>query len=94
MKKNLPLLLLLILLMLALSACFSQDAASIGIIGGADGPTSIYLAGKSDAQSGDLRSLAIILLLVLFVCVVLFRIRKTKPKDRQQPPDKKPPGTL
>ncbi len=35
-----------------LTACFDKDAASIGIIGGSDGPTSIYI--KSNINRGSI----------------------------------------
>lgn len=42
MKKILTLL-LAVLLALSMTACIGKEAASVGIIGGADGPTAIFV---------------------------------------------------
>lgn len=47
MKKLAALILLALMLMLA-SAC--SDSASIGVIGGADGPTAIFVSGCGGAE--------------------------------------------
>jgi len=48
----------------ALFSMYTSDVASISIIGGADGPTSIFLAGKVGAPMDGL-------LIALFVAVVV-----------------------
>lgn len=50
------------------------EAASVGIIGGADGPTAIFIAGTSPLGNKNLG--ALISFLVFAVCV--FRLRKYK----------------
>lgn len=52
LKKMIALLLALVMTA-ALCACASGDAASVGIIGGADGPTSILVADKAAAIDRD-----------------------------------------
>ena len=45
--KKLLILVLTFILALSLTACiFDDEAASVGIIGGADGPTSIFVTTK------------------------------------------------
>ena len=51
-----------------------KGASSVGIIGGADGPTAIFVAGKV----GDGFSLGIILLGIILVIVGVLIYRKTK----------------
>ena len=51
-----------------------KGAASIGIIGGADGPTAIFVAGKV----GDGFSLGIILLGILLILLGILVYRKMK----------------
>lgn len=53
-----------------------KGAASIGIIGGADGPTAIFVAGKV----GDGFSLGIIVLGIVLVVVGVLIYRKMKNK--------------
>lgn len=45
MKKMLVVI-LVVLLALSLTACIGDHASSVGIIGGADGPTAIFVTGK------------------------------------------------
>lgn len=51
-----------------------KGASSVGIIGGADGPTSIFVAGKV----GDGFSLGIILLGIILVIIGVLIYRKIK----------------
>lgn len=56
----------------------NKSAASISIIGGADGPTSIFLAGKFDSGTAALEIIGgAVLLLIGFI---LFRKNKNKDK--------------
>lgn len=41
----------LLMLMTVSAGCGAQEKTSISVIGGADGPTSIFLAGKTNADS-------------------------------------------
>lgn len=43
----------MLLFSLTITGCGSKEAQSVTIIGGADGPTSIYLAGKLDSGSKE-----------------------------------------
>ena len=49
--KKLSFLLVLILVSALLTGCFFREASSIGIIGGADGPTSIFVADSNGEAS-------------------------------------------
>ena len=50
--KKLTALLMALVMLLSMAACGGDEAASIGIIGGADGPTAIIVAGPdSDEES-------------------------------------------
>lgn len=51
----------------------SDNAASVSIIGGADGPTAIFLAGKLGNSAAPIAFLALLL-----VIIVIFLIRKKK----------------
>jgi len=53
---------------------FDSNAASIGIIGGADGPTAIFLTG--DIQAFVLGVLAVAVLVVALVVILRRRKRK------------------
>lgn len=54
------------------------EAISTGIIGGADGPTAIFVAGTTSGLDWDL----LIVTVVLLVCIAGFlRLRKCKPKS-------------
>ncbi|MEL7648845.1 MAG: hypothetical protein AAGU76_12170 [Sedimentibacter sp.] len=66
-----------LLLMAYISYKYGADlkgAGSIGIIGGADGPTSIYLTGSQGLYS----TLIFVLLAVIAVGLALYYIRKSK----------------
>ena len=45
MKKVLAVI-LTVLLLLSMTACIGKEASSVGIIGGADGPTAIFVTEK------------------------------------------------
>ena len=51
MTKKIIAFVLSTMLLLSLCACGNQESASIGIIGGADGPTSIIVAAPSDTEA-------------------------------------------
>lgn len=54
-----------------------SEAISTGIIGGADGPTAIFVTGQTSGFDWDL----LIVTVILAVCIVGFlRLRKCKPK--------------
>ena len=66
--------LFLLTLPLLLTGC--KESESVGIIGGADGPTAIYVATSSDRLIWDL-----VLLILLFLAVILWiRYRRNKRK--------------
>lgn len=67
---------LLSIMCLVLTGCESKKAASIGIIGGADGPTAVYIAG----QLGIARLLAAVLIVFAIGAVVGYKIYKNKKK--------------
>lgn len=69
--KKIGLIVLTIVTMLA--GCGNQDEASVGIIGGADGPTAIFVAGKPSW-------LGIILGIVIGLLVVAMIIHHIKKK--------------
>lgn len=53
--KKLTALLMALVMLLSMAACSGDEAASIGIIGGVDGPTAIIVSGPdSDEESKDL----------------------------------------
>lgn len=57
---------------------FGQGASTIGIIGGADGPTSVFVAGTiSPWQNGRF-----VILIVLLIVTILYIIVKAKQKPR------------
>lgn len=100
--KKATLLLILMLLTFILCAGCASDQVSIGIIGGADGPTTIFLAGKTvDENAAPARQMlqllfipAIILLMIVLAVVILLRIRRRSSKNRTEDgsPQAKPPG--
>lgn len=55
-----------------------KKAVSISIIGGADGPTSVFLAGKV----GNDFSLAAIVLGIILVVLILIVLAKRKHRDK------------
>lgn len=63
----------------ALFSVYTSDAAAISIIGGADGPTSIFLAGK---VGPPVDGLLIALLCAVIVTVVYVVVKKRKEKVR------------
>lgn len=59
----------------ALFSVYTSDAAAISIIGGADGPTSIFLAGK---VGPPMDGLLIALVCAVIVTVVYVMVKKKK----------------
>lgn len=57
-----------------------NESASIGIIGGADGPTSIFVTGVTTAGHGIDWDVALILLILIGSILAFLRLRKCKPK--------------
>ena len=65
--KKLMIFVLLFIFALSLVAC-GQEAASVGIIGGADGPTAIYItSGTNWLNIYSLIGLIVVTILVVFV---------------------------
>lgn len=60
------------------SLLYDTPAASIGIIGGADGPTAIFLTGQSRWKT---MAISVILVLAAFWCLILLLRRKKKLKS-------------
>lgn len=58
----------------------TSDVAAISIIGGADGPTSIFLAGKIGPPVDGLQ-IALIVAVVVTVAYVVVKKRKTGKED-------------
>ena len=56
-----------------------QGAASIGIIGGTDGPTAIYLSGKDRWKAIARRAAGVFLL-----CVAVWRLAKQAERKKQK----------
>lgn len=59
----------------ALLSVYTSDAAAISIIGGADGPTSVFIAGKIGSP---IDGLLIALIVAVIVTVVYALIKKKK----------------
>lgn len=55
-----------------------KEAYSVSVIGGADGPTSIFLAGRIDRALSYVVAAGAALLLLLLVGYVLWRMRDGK----------------
>lgn len=51
--KRLTALLMALILLLSMAACGGDEAVSIGIIGGADGPTAIFVTGPDGTDESD-----------------------------------------
>ena len=66
----------LMMLILGITASFPGKASSIGVIGGADGPTAIFVT--SSVQSWFRYALAILMILIGIVGFVKLRNLKTK----------------
>lgn len=62
---------------------FKKQMAAVMVIGGADGPTSIFLAGKLGRmhQIGTFLIVAALLLLVIFLCYIVKRRRRFQSKS-------------
>ena len=67
--KKLIVLVLLFVSVLCLVSC-SKEAASIGIIGGADGPTAIFVTSTSSWMNicGFIGAIVVTILAVLIIC--------------------------
>ncbi len=83
MKKIIGIILVLIGL---IAACFglkfafnsagSTSSQSVAIIGGADGPTAIFVAGKADSQSMIIPMAVGLLLVIAGVIFIIYSIQK------------------
>ena len=51
--RRLTALLMALILLLSMAACGGDEAASIGIIGGADGPTAIFVTGPDGEDESE-----------------------------------------
>ena len=71
--KKLMIFVLLFIFALSLVAC-GQDAASVGIIGGADGPTAIYITSGTNWL--NIYSLIGLIVVTIFVVFVICRRKK------------------
>ena len=68
--KNLLIVAVLIVLILSLVGC-GNEAASIGIIGGADGPTAIFVTSSTNWVS-----ILGVIAVAIFVAVLIYRNKK------------------
>lgn len=59
---------------------FTTQRASISIIGGADGPTSVFLAGKLGSSVGTGMVLTGVFLAAIVVIILAILVRKNKKK--------------
>lgn len=59
--------------------CYPTPAESIGIIGGADGPTAIFVTGA--ATTGKDWDVILMCVLTLLCILAYFRLRRCKPKN-------------
>lgn len=66
---------LIMLMMLLLMGC-RHDATSVGIIGGADGPTAIFIA--SEASNNLLLLIVGVIIVVLLISIAIFLIKRKK----------------
>lgn len=75
------LMMLLGMLLNTLTVTFSpNESASIGIIGGADGPTSIFVTGVTVQQTGFDWDIAIVVFLLVVGILGFLRLRRCKQK--------------
>ena len=63
-----------------LSVSFKNNSASIGIIGGADGPTSVFVTGVSTTGSGLDWDVVLVCLVLVASILAYLRLRKCKQK--------------
>lgn len=73
--KKLIIFVFLLIFPLCLGGC-NNDAASIGIIGGADGPTAIFLTSKINWQS--IYGLIGVIILTILVVFIMYLNKKKK----------------
>lgn len=64
----------LVILLGLLTGCTSENSTSIGIIGGADGPISVFVAGKISW----IGIASVILIVVLVVVAIIYFIKRNK----------------
>ncbi|MFI3171503.1 MAG: sodium ion-translocating decarboxylase subunit beta [Eubacteriales bacterium] len=62
----------LITILSLLVGCASEKATSIAIIGGADGPTSVFVAGKVRGYG----TIGVIIIIVLVIVTIIYFIKK------------------
>lgn len=67
---------MLAVLTVFLSGCRDSDAAAVGIIGGADGPTAIYIATKNSWW--DIVVPIVVVILIIIGLIIYFKKRKRK----------------
>lgn len=60
-------------LVCVLTGCSNDDAASAAVIGGSDGPTAVFVAGKVDYME-----IMMPILIVVVILVLIFWIKKRK----------------
>ena len=60
------------------SSLDSKEAASIGIIGGADGPTAIFIASKVGAGTMTLLAVVTAVIIVLIITLIAKIIKRKK----------------
>ena len=60
---------------LCLGGC-SKEASSVGIIGGADGPTAVFLTSQIHWMS--VCKLILVILVVILIAVIVYLIKKKK----------------
>jgi|GEM_PF-6116844 len=109
MKKQRFILVLLALACAVTAASCAREESSVGIIGGADGPTAIFISSSAEQTNGDdgvsgdgsaayaaraLKKPAVIILSAAFAAVVLYRLRKTKAEPENKRPEQKPPDAF
>lgn len=69
MKK---LIISIITILSLLTGCANEKAASIGIIGGSDGPTSVFVAGKISS----LEIAGVVFVILVLVIAIIYLIKK------------------
>ena len=72
MKK---LIIRLLTIMSLFTGCGSKKTESVSVIGGADGPTSVFIAGKLGSNTGII-TIGIIAAVILLVVVIIYFKKK------------------